>query len=64
MNINLKATLYNVMEKWMNENCETDDWPNTYVGNETSNLMAEAAAAVFNAVEEIQVYGKQEGFFE
>ena len=64
MNINLKATLHNAMEEWMNDNCNTDNWPNMYVGDKTSDLMAEAAASVFDAVEEIQVYGKEEGFFE
>jgi len=62
MNINLKATLYNAIEKWMNDNCESDDWPKIYVGNKTSDLMAEAAASVLDAVEEFQVYGIKEGY--
>jgi hypothetical protein len=64
MNINLKVTLYNAMEKWMNDNCESDDWPKMFVGNKTSDLMAEAAASVFDAVEEFQVFAMKEGYLE
>ena len=64
MNINLKATLYNAMEKWMNDNCESDNWPAMYIGDKTSDLMAEAAASVFDAVEEFQIYGKKEGYIQ
>jgi len=64
MNINLKATLYNAMEKWMNDNWESDDWPDMYVGNKTSDLMAEAAIAVFDAVNEFQEFAVKEGYLQ
>jgi hypothetical protein len=64
MNIYLKAKLYELMELWINENCETDDWPDIYIGGKTSEFMAEAAASVFDSIEEFQTYCVKEGFLE
>ena len=64
MKTKLKATLEAAIEKWMADNGETDEWPDCYFGSESTTLMAEAAAAVFNAVVEFQQYAKAEGFFD
>ena len=50
------------MEKWINDNAETDQWPDCYIGGETHVLMAGAAATVLDAVAEIQAYAKEAGF--
>lgn len=61
MNINLKARLYEKMDEWVNEESEGEYWPNIYEGGKTSDLMAEAASAVFDAVVEFQKYAEEDG---
>jgi hypothetical protein len=50
MNINLKAKLYKALNDWMDNNCDTEDWTEAFMGNETADLMAESASSVFDAV--------------
>jgi len=64
MNKILKEKLYVVINDWMNNNCQTEDWPNIFVGDKTSKLMTKAAASVFDAVEEVQVYCEKEGYLK
>ena len=61
MNLQLKANLFNKIAEWANENCEEEIWPDALVGNNTDELMADAAASVFDAVVDIQDYLKAEG---
>lgn len=63
MNIHLRASLADKLAEWVKENCESDIWIDTYLGAETANLMADAAATVLDAVVEIQEYGLAQGFF-
>ena len=60
----LYATLVECIDTWMNEHCEEDMWPKMYVGEKTGELMAKAAASVFDAVHEFQNYAEKEGFIE
>ncbi len=64
MNIHLRVSLMDKLEEWVEANCELATWPNAYLGSETTNLMADAAVTVFDAVIEIQEYGLAEGFYE
>ena len=60
MNLKLKAKLQEKIEEWMNENCEyLEIWPEMYVGESLDLMMTEAAASVFDAVEDIQKYLKE-----
>ena len=61
MNLELKLKLYKTLFDWINDNCEEDYFPTTYLGEKTLDLMVEATASVFDAVEEVQVYLKKEG---
>ena len=58
MNTRLLAELEKAIEVWMNENCEKDDWPLTYVYDKEAADMAKAAAMVFNASFKGQEYAK------
>ena len=61
MNLELKLKLYIVIGAWLDDNCEEVYFPSTCLGEKTLDLMVEAAASVFDAVEEVQVYLKKEG---
>ena len=64
MKLQLKAGLEKAIQEWVDTNCEKSQWPNCYFGGETVPLMTEAAAAVFDAVVEVQEYAIREGFLE
>ncbi len=49
MKTNLFASLENVLEKWLNNHCEDDEWPSAYVYDNQSRDMAKAAELVFDA---------------
>lgn len=57
----LYASLVEHLQKWVNSNCEENNWPDMYWGNATVECMAKAAAAVVDACEESQAYAIQEG---
>ena len=64
MKTKLYLALEQAIQKWADENCETNDWPIRYTGGQTTALMAKAAASVFDAVIEFQEYAERERLFE
>lgn len=65
MNLELKSKLQKKITEWMNENFENlEIWPEIYVGESLDLDMTNAAAAVFDAVENIQKYLKEDGYLE
>lgn len=56
------ADLEAAIDQWANDACETIDWPDVVVGNQTISLMAIAARAVFEACEESQQFAIREGY--
>lgn len=61
MKPNLYLALYNRIEEWANEMSDGEGWPDMVYGEDTTNFMTKAAAAVFDACHESQIYGLQEG---
>ena len=59
----LYAYLEAVIENWINDNCEEENWPEVIVGRETGQHMAKAAAAVFDGICEAEKYAEDEGYF-
>lgn len=59
----LTVDLTALMDTWTGEKCETTEWEslNTYVGNDTHRLMAQAAMAVLEAVVDVNGYHREEG---
>ena len=49
MDSHLLVSLENTIEKWLNDHCEDDEWPNAFVYENQSKDMANAAALVFDA---------------
>jgi len=61
MNLELKLKLQKKIAAWMDDNCENFEiWPEMYVGDNLHVLMTNAAASVFDSVEDIQIYLKKE----
>lgn len=58
MDSHLLVTLEDVVEKWMNDHCEDDEWPQSYVYEYQSRDMAKAAELVFDASTKGQEYLK------
>lgn len=49
MKCKLRSTLDDAIQNWINENCETEHWPNgSFAISSLSEHMASAAAAVFD----------------
>ncbi len=61
MDKRLEAELFKAIDKWMNKNCESSEWPDIYIGQNTARLMTEAAVKVFESVVDIQEYLEREG---
>ncbi len=65
MYLKLESKLLEKINEWMNENCEDFEiWPEIWVGERTDVLMTKAAAVVFDAVEDVQKYLKEEGHLD
>ena len=65
MNLELRLKLQIKVAEWMNENCENIEiWPDIYVGEGIHEDMTNAAASVFDAVEDIQKYLKEDGYLD
>lgn len=62
MNSKQFAGLELAIQQWLDNWCESADWPDIIVGDETVELMATAARCVFDACEESQAYVKREGY--
>ncbi len=60
MDPRLFASLYDVIDKWMEKNCEEDIWPDIFIDSNLSKNMTNAAATVFSAVMDNQHFVKQE----
>jgi len=60
----LKRDLEGAIREWVDANVEGYEWPDCYLGEATVPLMTEAAAAVFDAVVEVQEYAIHEGLLE
>jgi hypothetical protein len=64
MNSKLYAKLEHHIDEWVDNNCDSADWPLVVVGDRTIELMARAAQAVFDACEESQAYAVREGYLK
>lgn len=64
MNFNIKKELVLTIEKWIEKNCDQDEWPDIVIGDRTAEMMANAAESVFDACLESQQYGIRNGSFE
>jgi hypothetical protein len=62
MNSRQLAELEMHIQRWLDSNCEKDDWPDMITGNRTVEMMANAARSVFDACQESQDYAKREGY--
>lgn len=62
----LLSSLTDVINGWVNEECDADDWNNVveYLGNDTSSFMADAAFAVLLATAESQRYAVKQGYLK
>ena len=65
MNLELTLKLQKKIVEWMDENCEDMViWPEMYVGESLHKNMTDAATSVFDAVEDIQKYLKENRYLE
>ena len=65
MNLELRLKLQKKIVDWMDENCEDlKIWPEIYIGESLHKDMTNAAASVFDAVEDIQKYLKEDGYLD
>lgn len=65
MNAGLQYQLEQAIQKWADDNCESDKWPQEIVfGNRTVDNMAAAAAAVFDGILDAEKYGVREGLLK
>ncbi len=60
MTSKLKASLEGVIERWLNRIANDIDRPDSFIAENLHVRMAEAAAAVFDASHEAQVFAKQQ----
>ena len=60
MDSHLFDSLEDAIEKWLNDHCEDDEWPNVFVYSNQSKDMAQAAALVFDASVKGQEFAKNE----
>lgn len=58
MDTGLLAQLEVHINGWINKNCESPHWPDTYIPETLVIQMARAAAAVFDANDEGQTFAK------
>lgn len=59
-----KRSLYNAIDRWLNETQESDAPFDCWIGSETVNLMTDSAFAVIEAVDDAQRYLEREGLME
>lgn len=58
MNYKLLAKLEEAIEKFVNENCDDDEWPDTYWPDNGSKLVTQAASLIIDSFEAERVYIK------
>jgi hypothetical protein len=63
-NYELRSSLQNAIQKWMNEVCEDDDWEDLDFYCRMTQRMSNVAFAVLISCVENQRYERLEGFFE
>ena len=58
----LKSSLYDAIQKWVYDNCETDEWQDTgiIIANETVQHMTVVAFAIFEAIKNSQEFMERE----
>ena len=61
---NLQDSLEKTIDDWSGEHAEKGTWIDSYIGDETIRLMAQAAMDVISAVDEIQDWLKADGQLE
>jgi hypothetical protein len=61
MSTRLKAGIEAAIQKWMDAECEAEDWPDAYIAPTTVIRMTEAAYAVFMANAEGQQFSEEQG---
>lgn len=59
----LHISLSEAIQKWMDDNCESDEWEsiNTWVGDNISSHMADAAISVLGGLIDCHEYLRKEG---
>ncbi|WP_435310678.1 hypothetical protein [Primorskyibacter sedentarius] len=60
MKTGLLASLEAQIEQWLNDNCESSDWPQAWMYEDIVRDMAKAAALVFDANHKGQDFAKRE----
>jgi len=60
MKTGLYATLEKAIERWLNDHCEDDEWPDSYIYEDQSKDMAKAVELVFDANVKGQKFAKKE----
>jgi len=61
MHMTLKLKLYQKIGKWIDEIAEDADKPEMFFGEQTQELMTEAAASVFDGIADAYKYMESEG---
>ena len=59
MDSHLFVALEDVMDKWIDQHCMDDEWPNEYIYEYQGRDMARAAALVFDASVKAQRFAKE-----
>ena len=60
----VKASLQELLEQWLNDIQDSGESFDCYVGDETESLMADAAFSVIEAIEDAHAYMKREGLLK
>lgn len=60
MRTSLKLKLEQAIDKWMQDNCDDDDWPDMYVYGDLYVDMATAAEQVFDSSHKGQKFADNE----
>ena len=64
MDTQLKANLEHGIQDWVDENCGNPQFPQCVIGPHVVKLMAAAAAAVLDAIEDAQEYALEMSLLE
>ncbi len=63
MRTKMLCTLDQAIQKWIDDSCEVDCWPDVIVPPDLAERMASAAAGILDAIEDSQKYARREGYF-
>jgi DNA phosphorothioation-dependent restriction protein DptG len=60
MHVKFLADLQEIMQKFLDEHCEEDEWPDSFCHPELSKHMAQAASTVYDATFASSKYTEKE----